>query len=77
MYDRPVLDQAQSPARQLTLHDIETGEIDRRLVLTISGVKVWRRMVVEKHSNQDPLEDTDRWHPLRQVFQLTRMIPII
>jgi hypothetical protein len=33
-----------SPARELTLHDIESAEIDRRRELAIPSVKVWRRI---------------------------------
>lgn len=63
----------QGPTRQLTLYDIESDEVDCRLELTISSVKVWRRMIVEKHSDQGPVERTDRGHPRRQFYQLTKM----
>ena len=47
---------------QFTLNDLQRAEVDRRLELTISGVKVRRRVIVEEHSDHDPIEGADRRH---------------
>jgi hypothetical protein len=36
-------------------------------------VKVRRRMVVEEHSNEDPVEGTDRWHSARLILTLNEI----
>src|SRR5271155_3873243 len=62
MYHRPFPNKAQATARQLTLKDLKSAEVDRGLELTVSSVKVRRRMVIEKHSDQDSVERADRRH---------------
>ena len=44
--------------------------VDRGFELTISCVKVWRRVIIEEHSNQDPIERTDRRHPCEADFTI-------
>ena len=39
--------------------------------LAIAGVKVWRGMVVEKHSDQDPIKHADRRHWVRPILSST------
>jgi len=67
MHHRPLLDQAQSPARQLALADIESAEVDGRFELTVSGVEVWGRVIIEEHSDQDPIECADGRHPATPI----------
>jgi hypothetical protein len=59
MYHRPFLDQVQSPTRKLTLHQRLSVNADCGFELTISSVKAWRRMIVEEHPNQYPVERAD------------------
>jgi len=51
----------------LTLEDRRCADIDGGFELTIAGVKVWRGMVVEKHSDQDPIKHADRGHWVRLI----------
>ena len=68
MYHRPFPDQVQSPARQLALDDGQGSDVDRDFELTVSGVKVWRRVIIEEHSDQDPIESADCRHPARPIL---------
>ncbi len=43
---------------------------DRRLELAITGVKVWRRVIVEIHSDHDPIQHADRGHPAISILAL-------
>src|ERR1022692_2614531 len=60
MYHRPFLGQVQSPAGQFTLDRFQRADVNRRLKLPISSVKVCRRVVIEEHPDQNPIERTDR-----------------
>src|SRR6185369_11246649 len=42
-------DQIQCPARQLAIEYLQSADLNGGLELTISSVKVWRRVVIEKH----------------------------
>jgi hypothetical protein len=56
---RPFQDQAQRPVQQLPLKNFQSPEVDGGFKLAKSRMKVWRRMIVEKHSDQDSIERAD------------------
>jgi len=62
MYHRPFLGELQRPARQFAPDYRQGPDVNRRFILTVPGVKVWRRVVIEEHSNQNPVEGADCWH---------------
>jgi hypothetical protein len=47
----PFLDQAQSAARQFALDYVQRTEVESGFELAVAGVKVWRRVIVEIHSD--------------------------
>jgi hypothetical protein len=59
VYHRPFQDQAQRPVQQLPLKNFQSPKVDGGFKLAISRMKVWRRMIVEKHSDQDSIERAD------------------
>jgi HTH-type transcriptional regulator/antitoxin HigA len=68
MYHGPFLRQIQSPARQLALDYGQGLDVDRSFELTVASVKVRRRVIVEEHSNQDPVKRADRRHLVRAIL---------
>src|ERR1039458_3089615 len=68
MYHRPFQDQVQCPARQLAFNDLQGADADRSFKVTISSVKVWRWVVIEEHSDQDPIGRADRRHSRQAGF---------
>jgi hypothetical protein len=62
MYHRPFLDEVQSPVRQFAFDDLQGADVDGGLELAVSSVRVRRRVVIEKHPDQDPVERADRRH---------------
>jgi hypothetical protein len=47
MHHRPFLYQAQSPARQFALPDLQSAQVNRGFEFTIASVKVRRSVIVE------------------------------
>src|SRR6266498_3464488 len=68
MHHRPFPDQVQSPAWQLPLHDIQRRYVDRSLELAIGGMKMRRWVIIEKHTDQDPVERADCWRFARLIL---------
>lgn len=56
MDHRPFADQIQSPAWQLAFEDLEGADFNRGFEFAVSGVKMWWRVIIEKHTDQDPVE---------------------
>jgi hypothetical protein len=52
----------------VTLDNRQRRDIDGRLELTVSGVEVGWRVIIEEHANQDPIERTDCRHPAKLIL---------
>jgi hypothetical protein len=48
MYHRPFPHKAQSTARYFTLNNVQAIDIDCGLELTVAGMKMRRRVIIEK-----------------------------
>jgi hypothetical protein len=59
---KPLLDQPQSPWWQRTGEHLTRCDHDQRLVLGISRMEVRRRVIDEKHLDDDPVELADPRH---------------
>ena len=62
MHHRPFPHQIQSPAWQLALDYLQGADVNGGFELAVSSVKMRWRMVVVKHTDQDPIERADRRH---------------
>ena len=60
----PVERQTKRTTRQLAFDQRQVPDIDDCLVLGILHMEVRRRMVFEKHLNDDAIKSADRWHDL-------------
>lgn len=75
MYDRPFPYKAQSAAWQFALHYLECFDRDGRFELAVPGMKVWRRVIVKEHPNQDPVKSADGGHWPPASLPRTKITP--
>ena len=75
MYHRPFLDQVQSPSWQVPFEDIQCSNVHGGLKFAVTGVKVWRRVIIEKHTDQDSVECADGRHSARPDSTIEQISP--
>jgi hypothetical protein len=52
----------------LPLDDRQGADLDGGFEFTVPRVKVWRPVIIEEHSNQDPIEPADRRHSAMPIL---------
>jgi hypothetical protein len=60
----PIKDQLQRTARETAFQNSQLFNINGRLELPVDSVEMGGGMIAEEHSDQDSVEDADRWHRL-------------
>src|SRR5258708_5686829 len=63
----PIPGPGSKPCAVVGLDHRQSADIDGGFELTVSGVKMCWRVIIEEHSDQAPIECTDRRHPARLI----------
>jgi len=51
-----------SPSRKCAAQNGQRFNIDDCLEFAVLGMKMRRRVIIKKHSNEDAIKTTDSWH---------------